>query len=85
MKRIAKKWDKEADLILAEILAYKYRRLPGDMAFKLYSTHGIPIEVTISLCENIGWAVDVKEFERLLEAEREKSRKASKFRKGIFG
>ena len=88
-----KKWDgtpEDLDRCLrefpptADLLASIHKRCPGHTAFNLYSTHGIPIEMTIDFFERKGWTVDVQEFERLLEADRKRSRKASKFRKQIF-
>jgi alanyl-tRNA synthetase len=43
-------------------------------AFKLYDTHGFPIDLTQLMAEERGMTVDVAGFERLMEEARERSR-----------
>jgi alanyl-tRNA synthetase len=54
-------------------------RLPGETVFRLYDTHGIPIEVIEEIAADEGVALDREEFERLLEEQRRTSRSAAKF------
>ena len=49
----------------------------GDEAFKLYDTYGFPIDLTEIVAAERGMAVDVPGFEKLLEGQRERSRKAA--------
>jgi alanyl-tRNA synthetase len=46
----------------------------GEQAFTLAATYGFPIELTVELAEERGQAVDVDEFNRLMEEHREISR-----------
>jgi alanyl-tRNA synthetase len=58
--------------------------LPGDEAFKLYDTYGLPRDFIEDLASNQGLRFDADGFEREMEAQREKARARSGFdgRKG---
>lgn len=51
---------------------------PGEEAFKLYDTYGFPIDLTNLMAEERGFKVDLVEFERLMNEQRERSREATK-------
>ena len=55
------------------------RVLPGDEVFKLYSTFGIPWELTQEMAAEDGYAVDEKGYHAALAADREISQTASSF------
>ncbi len=50
--------------------------IPGDEAFKLYDTFGLPREMTIEMADDAGLSVDEEGFEVALAAQRERSRGA---------
>jgi alanyl-tRNA synthetase len=50
------------------------RVLPGDEAFYLYDTRGLPLEIIEDLAGEIGLTVDVAGFNAALEAQRERAR-----------
>jgi alanyl-tRNA synthetase len=52
--------------------------LPGDLAFKLYDTYGLPLDLTQAACGELGIEVDVAGFERLMAEQRERGRSARK-------
>jgi alanyl-tRNA synthetase len=60
------------------------RVLPGDEAFKLYDTYGLPRDFIEDLAANQGLRFDAEGFDREMEAQREKARARSGFegRKG---
>ncbi|MGI6392233.1 MAG: alanine--tRNA ligase [Candidatus Izemoplasmatales bacterium] len=58
--------------------AKKNKIIPGKDAFLLYDTFGFPIELTIEYAEEIGYKVDTMEFEREMEKQKERARKARK-------
>ena len=48
--------------------------LPGKVAFVLYDTHGFPVDLTQLIAQEASLDVDMEEFERLLQEQREKGR-----------
>jgi alanyl-tRNA synthetase len=59
--------------------------ISGAEAFKLYDTHGFPIDLTQLIAAERGQAVDVAGFERELERQRTRSRAAHERSKGGGG
>ena len=56
------------------------RRVPGEAAFKLYDTYGLPRDFIEDMIEERKLTLDVEGFERALEGQREKARAGSGFR-----
>ena len=54
------------------------KRISGEVAFKLYDTYGFPLDLTELLARERGFAVDVAEFEGLMEQQRARGRGAQK-------
>ena len=52
--------------------------LPGRSVFKLYDTYGFPLDLTELMARERGFIVDVAEFEKLMEEQRDRARKAQK-------
>ena len=53
--------------------------LPGDVAFRLWDTHGFPVEMTREIAAERGVGVDMDGFERLMDAQRERARAGARF------
>ena len=53
--------------------------LPGETVFKLYDTYGFPEDLTADIGRERGYQVDRAGFEREMDAQRERGRKASRF------
>jgi alanyl-tRNA synthetase/REP element-mobilizing transposase RayT len=52
--------------------------ISGDFAFKLYDTYGFPVDLTELMARERGFSVDVAEFNRLMEQQRDRARKSQK-------
>ena len=55
--------------------------IKGRDVFRLYDTYGFPPELTKEVAAERGFGVDLEEFEREMEAQRERGRAAQSFRK----
>ena len=56
--------------------------LPGDVAFKLYDTHGLPIDFIEDMVDDRKLGFDRAGFEQAMEGQREKARAKSSFKRG---
>jgi alanyl-tRNA synthetase len=56
--------------------------IPGEEAFRLYDTHGFPLELTQEVAAEHGFTVDIPGFERAMQLQQERSRSASAFTSG---
>jgi alanyl-tRNA synthetase len=53
----------------------------GEVVFKLYDTYGFPVEITRELAGVEGFGIDLEGFEREMDDQRERARRASKIGK----
>jgi len=81
--KIASGWSGYEDLKEKEKNAPK--KLPGEIAFKLFATYGFPIELTAEIAEEKGMEVDFESFNKEFKKHQELSRTASagKFKGGL--
>lgn len=56
--------------------------VPGDQAFRLYDTHGFPLELTQEVAGEHGMTVDIPAFEQAMERQQERSRSINVFVQG---
>ena len=55
--------------------------LPGNVAFRLYDTHGFPLELTEEVVAERGMTIDRVGFESAMEEQRERARSANPFQR----
>jgi alanyl-tRNA synthetase len=55
------------------------RELPGDIAFKLYDTHGFPLEITEEVAHERGFSVDRAGFDGAMQRQQEQARQLEVF------
>jgi len=69
----------EQGLVLLDsvIKSSKNKTIDGSKAFELYDTFGFPIDLTALILEEKGYGLDVKGFEKSLQAQKDRSRAAS--------
>src|SRR6266536_661987 len=65
--------------LLEELKQRGHTAIPGADAFKLYDTHGFPLELTQEVAAEQGFIVDVSGFEQSMQQQQERSRAASTF------
>ncbi len=68
--------------LIAELKAQNKTVIPGDVAFKLYDTHGFPLELTQEVAAEQELTVDVPAFEQAMERQQERSRRTTAFVQG---
>jgi alanyl-tRNA synthetase len=56
--------------------------IPGEVAFKLYDTHGFPLELTQEVASEHGFTVGIPAFEKAMERQQERSRSTNVFVQG---
>src|SRR5581483_4964997 len=54
--------------------------IAGEEVFRLYSTYGVPKELTAEIAARHGLTIDEEGFERELERERQRNREQGRFR-----
>jgi alanyl-tRNA synthetase len=58
--------------------------IPGETIFKLYDTFGFPVDLTVDIARERSLNLDMEGFERHMQAQRERARKASRFEVDYF-
>jgi alanyl-tRNA synthetase len=53
--------------------------IPGEEVFKLYDTHGFPVELTEEIASEQDFTIDIGSFEQAMQRQQERSRAASTF------
>ena len=70
--------DRGIELFEREAALPGTRAISGEFVFKLYDTYGFPLDLTELMARERGLTVDVAGFEKLMEQQRERARKAQK-------
>jgi len=64
---------------LADLKQRQQMVVPGEEVFKLYDTHGFPVELTQEIAAEQGFTIDTSGFEQAMQRQQERSRAASTF------
>jgi alanyl-tRNA synthetase len=67
------------DDLLAGLEAEGGKTMPGDAAFRLYDTFGLPLEITRDVAEERGLSVDEVGYQAALEEQRQRARRVEAF------
>ncbi|MBU0702904.1 MAG: alanine--tRNA ligase [Chloroflexi bacterium] len=67
------------DQVLAELKTQGAQTVPGDAAFRLYDTFGLPLEITRDVAAEQGLSVDETGYQAALEEQRQRARQADTF------
>jgi alanyl-tRNA synthetase len=78
-ERFSETLDQGIDILESAIAALKGKTLSGDVVFRLYDTYGFPADLTADIARERGLGIDEKGFEKLMTAQRDRARAASKF------
>ncbi len=63
--------------LLDEIISSGQKLISGFKAFELYDTYGFPLELTVEIAQENSIGVDVKGFEKEMEAQKERAKAAT--------
>lgn len=63
--------------LLANLKLQARTVIPGEEVFKLYDTHGFPVELTQEIAAEQGFTIDTAGFEQSMQRQQERSRAAS--------
>ncbi|MFO7898033.1 MAG: alanine--tRNA ligase, partial [Planctomycetota bacterium] len=72
------------DELVADLQSKGLDVLPGEEAFRLYDTYGLPVEVTEQILEQRGMTTDRAGFEREMDRQRAQARRASGIESDVF-
>jgi alanyl-tRNA synthetase len=67
------------DETLSDLKAKGLFEVPGKIIFKLYDTYGFPVDIVQDVVRDENLSLDMEGFNRLMQAQREKSRSTSVF------
>lgn len=68
--------------LLADLKQRGHTAIPGDQAFKLYDSHGFPLELTQEVAAEHGFTIDISGFEQSMQQQQERSRATAAFGQG---
>jgi alanyl-tRNA synthetase len=74
----------EFEKMAADLAKTNADTVPGDLAFRLYDTYGVPIDLTALMAEEKGMEIDMAGFETSMEEQRKRSRAQTKFDQTII-
>ncbi len=73
----------ENPIVLNTSLSVHLNMVSGEDAFKLYDTFGFPLDLTELMARERGFTVDVEEFDKLMDEQKQRAREAGQKNKQI--
>jgi len=67
------------DGIVEKAASKEKNKISGKEAFKLYDTYGFPVELTAEVARGRGFSVNIEEFEKEMQKQRERAKATQKF------
>jgi len=67
------------DELVNELKSKNKKTIPGEKAFQLYDTYGLPLEITRDVAKEEGLSVDEAGYQTALEEQRQRAREAEAF------
>jgi alanyl-tRNA synthetase len=77
--QFAKTLDAGMKVLEDAVASLKGNTLPGELIFRLYDTHGFPVDLTNDIARERDLELDIDGFEQAMAEQREKSRQGSSF------
>ena len=77
--QFAKTLDAGMKVLEEAVASLKGNTLPGDLIFRLYDTHGFPVDLTNDIARERDLGLDIDGFDEAMAEQREKSRQSSSF------
>jgi len=78
-EQFARTLDQGLRILEQDIKTLRGNVLDGETVFKLYDTYGFPVDLTADIAREKGLQVDIAEFERQMQIQRDRARQASTF------
>ena len=78
-ERFAETLEQGMKILEAQLKTLTDGVIPGETLFQLYDTYGFPVDLTADIAREHDLTPDLAGFERAMEAQRERARKASHF------
>ncbi len=78
-ERFAETLEKGLSILEQDIKDMKGSVIPGEVVFKLYDTYGFPADLTNDIARERNLTLDMLGFDKAMEEQRERARKASTF------
>ena len=77
--QFAKTLDAGMKVLEDAVASLKGNTLPGELIFRLYDTHGFPVDLTNDIARERDLELDIEGFDQAMAEQREKSRQGSSF------
>jgi len=78
-QRFAETLDQGMTILEEAIRSMKGKTLAGETVFKLYDTYGFPVDLTADIARERNLQLDMEGFDKAMDSQRERARKAGKF------